>query len=151
MDHRKKHNGKIFTLISCFVINNCACNQSEVGYRSFDCCNDLCNSCENLPLPEIPNLTFHRVQFFQFQVIERYYKSKRTREVKLTKRTARVQKEASVIDLEEDFTSMRKGYLVHCYQIENNKFQWSRIIDRFRVWDDLPSRLFRKLVISIKV
>ena len=55
-----------------------------------------------------PNLTDYRVTFFQFEVVEREYKSKRTGAVKLTKRTERVQKEASIIDLVEDFTSIRK-------------------------------------------
>ena len=110
-------------------MNNCTCDQSEVVYWSFDYCNGSRNSCKNLPLPEIPNLTDHRVKFFQFKVAEKEYKRKRTGEVKLTKRTDRVQKEASIIDLAEDFASVRKEYLVYRYQIENDKFQWSRIVD----------------------
>ena len=55
------------------------------------------------------------IQFFQIKVIEREYKSKRTGEVKLIKRTETVQKEANIIDLVEDFTSVRKEYLIHLY------------------------------------
>ena len=90
MDQSKKHNGKIFKSISSFFMNNCTCNQSEEGYWSFDCCNGSGYSCENLPLQEIPNLTDHQVKFFQFEIVEREYKSKRTGKVKLTKRTERV-------------------------------------------------------------
>ena len=78
MNHSKKHNGKIFKSISSFLMNNCTCDQSEVVYWSFDYCNDSRNSCKNLPLPEIPNLTDHRVKFFQFEVVEKQYKRKRT-------------------------------------------------------------------------
>ena len=61
MDGSKKHNGKIFKSISSLFMKNCTYDQSELGYCSFDCCNGLCNSFENRPLPEIPNLTDHSV------------------------------------------------------------------------------------------
>ena len=49
--------------------------------------------------------------------------------MKTTKRTERVQKEASIADLVDEFIDMRNDYLVHRYQIENDKFQWSKILD----------------------
>ena len=46
---------------------------------------------------------------------------------------------------------MRKEYLPHHYLIENDKFQWSRIVDSFRVCKDLPSRLSWKFAIFSKL
>ena len=69
------------------------------------------------------------MKYFQFEVVESEHKSKKTGELKTTKRTERVQKEASIADLVDEFIDMRNNHLVHRYQIEYDKFQWSRILD----------------------
>ena len=49
--------------------------------------------------------------------------------MKTTKRTETVQKEESIAELVDEFIDMWNDYLVHRYQIENEKFQWSKIFD----------------------
>ena len=61
--------------------------------------------------------------------MESEYKSKKTGELKTTKRTETVQKEESIAELVDEFIDMWNDYLVHRYQIENDKFQWSKIFD----------------------
>ena len=63
------------------------------------------------------------MKYFQFEVVETEYKSKKTGELKATKRTERVQKKASIADLVDEFIDMTNDYLVHRYQTENDKFQ----------------------------
>ena len=95
-----------------------------MGYWSFDCCNGSCDSCKNINLPEIRSLSNKTlVKYFQFEVVETEYKSKKTGELKATKRTERVQKKASIADLVDEFIDMTNDYLVHRYQTENDKFQ----------------------------
>ena len=43
--------------------------------------------------------------------------------------TERVQKEASIADLVDQFIDKRNDYFVHRYQIENEKFQGGKILD----------------------
>lgn len=57
MEHTKNQNGKVFTSMSNFYMDNCTCNKSEVGHSSFDCCNGFCNSFKNINLPEMPSLS----------------------------------------------------------------------------------------------
>ena len=100
MEHTKNENGKVFTFMSNFYMDNCTCNKSELWYWSFDCCNGSCDSCKNINLPGIPSLSNETlVKYFQFEVAESEYKSKKTGELKTTKRTERVQRKASIADL----------------------------------------------------
>ena len=57
MEHTKNQNGKVFTFMSNFYMDNCTCNKSEVGYWSFDRCDGSCDSCKNVNFPEMPNLS----------------------------------------------------------------------------------------------
>ena len=59
-------------------------------------------------MPEIPSLSNETlVKYFQFEVVESKYKSKKTGELKTTKRTERVQKEASIANLADEFIDMK--------------------------------------------
>ena len=113
MDHSKECNGKIFKLMNSFFMNNCTCDQSEVGYCSLIAAIVCVTPLRIFHYQKY--LILQNIEFFQFEVAEREYKRKRTGEIKLTKRTERVPEEASIIDLVEDFTLVRKEYLVHHY------------------------------------
>ena len=79
MEHTKNENGKVFTFMSNFYMDNCTCNKSELWYWSFDCCNGSCDSCKNINLPEIrsfPNETL--VKYFPFELVESEYESRKT-------------------------------------------------------------------------
>ena len=56
--------------------------------------------------------------------------NKKTRQETKSTRTQRISKEATVEEICQNLDNVRNIYLVHRYQIENDKYLWPKVLER---------------------
>ena len=130
MEHSKKFDGPFFESISSFYMNSCGCQKAENGYWKLDCCLGKCQDCrskENILIPNVDSGT--KISYYKFEVTKTSYLSKKTNTIKECKRTERVNVSQDVKALLQDIYKLKEKYLLHRYQVENDRMEWRKIIE----------------------
>ena len=113
-----------------YFSNGCKCQPSENGSLQLECINGNCSECKLSSLFAEDDFkdTQANVHFHQFVVQEYTYKSK-SGEQKTGKRTVRKEFEEKFSEFKENIDKKGPSYLVHRFEIKNDQFHWSKILD----------------------
>ena len=113
-------------------MGSCDCPKDKNGYWQLRCCERKCSVCKNLQndLIEIPNLDdITKLTFYQFETTETAYISKKTGEEKNSKKYERVHYTEKAKTILEQLLKEKNKYLVHRFQVENDKHEWKQILE----------------------
>jgi len=133
MKQAKKDGNECFTSLTEFFMSSLQCPKGTNGYYGWRCVSNKCKECKNVQLPSM--ICQNSGQFGtvdQFEIITSFYKkvdkvSGKEVEKKST-RTERVSSSITFQELYKKLEDMRKVYLMHRYQFNNDVFQWPIIL-----------------------
>ena len=133
MKQAKKDGDEFFSSITKFFVSSCQCYKSTNGFLSWQCVSGKCKKCKNLKLPSFASENSSQlVTIDQFKCVESKYKKmdkKSEKEVEKTStRTERVSDSMTFKELYTELVAMKKVYLMHRYEINNNFYQWPLIL-----------------------
>ena len=70
------------------------------------------------------------LSYHQFNVKQVEYKSTKTQEMKMSKRTIREDIKQDVVSVYEEVKRRSQEYLVHRFQIENDRYHWRKLLSQ---------------------
>ena len=129
MKQAKKDGDEFFSSITEFFMSSCQCYKSTNGFLSWQCVSGKCKKCKNLKLPSFAcENSSQLVTTDQYKCVESKYKKmdkKSRKEVEKTStRAERVSDSVAFKKLYPKLVAIKKVYLMHRYQVNNDVYQW---------------------------
>ena len=125
----KKDGEDLGISISDFLMGSCNCNRAVNGFYQWKCVNQKCPDCSSCQPKQLKCQTNDKItiKIAQFETVTNTYVNKKG-ETKNSTRTERVDRQMKVSEVYNNLVEMKQEYLVHKYQIYNDRFHWPLIM-----------------------
>ena len=128
----KKDGEELADSVTGFLMESCPCDKAENGYYQWKCVKGKCKSCKLIKPTKLKCSTSQeQVQVSQFETTKTPYKklNKKTgkQEDKISEKTERVISTRNVSDVYSSLAAKKTKYVMHRYQVANDKYQWPKI------------------------
>ena len=125
----KRNNFRLYTSITSYFTGDMECSRDRNGYHAYRCINGDCDNCRGIIKPqEYLFKSTDAVSYYQFESVATGRLNSKGKPMKKTKRNDYSCVSASScknnLDLKAD------EYLMHRYNVENNKFMWPLILEK---------------------
>ena len=129
----KKDGDEISDSVTEFFMDTCSCDKGENGYYQWTCVQGKCKNCKhNKPTYLKCSTSEEQVQVSQFETTKTPYthedKTTGEKTEKISKQTERVVSMRSFTEIYKSLSELRTKYLMHRYQVFNDKYQWPQIL-----------------------
>ena len=132
MEKGKKDGDNISDSITEFFMGSSTCEKShENGYFRWSCVSGKCKSCKNhKPIPLQCQNSSTTISVTQFETTAKLYKKdiNGVMTEKISKKTERVEHQLSFQEIYEKLAGQRQQYLMHRFQVLNDRFHWPRVL-----------------------
>ena len=129
----KKDGDEISQSVTEFFTETSTCDKVENGFFKWSCMQQKCKGCKhNKPTPLKCSTSDETTQVSQFQTTKTPYNhvDKKTGvvTVKISEKTERVVSTRSFSDIYQSLAALKRKYLMHRYQVFNDKHHWPKIL-----------------------
>ena len=134
MQKAERDGDSIFTSVSQFFMDHYSCDKSLNGYYQWHCVTGKCKNCKCIKTPSLKSQGKYdeTVTYSQFETLKYTHKKKDKdtgKEVdKKSEKTEWVLHHSNHDELYEKLSAMRKVYVMHQYQVNNDNYEWPHIL-----------------------
>ena len=129
----KKDEEEIPNSVTAFFMETCSCDKAENGYYKWSCVQQKCKNCKhNKPTSLKCSTSNETTQVSQFETTKTPYtqtdKETGKKAEKVSDKTERVISTRSFSEIYSSLVKLKTKYLMHRYQVFNDKHQWPKIL-----------------------
>ena len=131
MQKAERDGDSIFTSVSQFFMDHYSCDKSLNGYYQWHCVTGKCKNCKCIKTPSLKSQGKYdeTVTYSQFETLKYTHKKKdKDTGKEVDKKSERVLHHSNHDELYEKLSAMRKVYVMHQYQVNNDNYEWPHIL-----------------------